>query len=97
MFFVEDRIIKDDVASGIESDVVAKGLPDLAGRKATNFEEVLHIVMCDTIEVISQIGGGVINLTAQQKLSIQVCSDFQAIFDSIYHFCVSPKLITYSQ
>jgi hypothetical protein len=52
MLFVEHRIVKENVAIGIELELMANLLPDLAGGYPTSFEKVLYVIVGDTLEVI---------------------------------------------
>ncbi len=65
MFFVEHCVVKQNIALAIKLDLMANLLPDLSGCKAAGFEEVLHVIVCYTLQVVSQIGGGIVNLAAE--------------------------------
>jgi hypothetical protein len=81
MFFVEYCVIKQHVALGAELNLMAHLLPEPTRGKPACLEEVLDVVVGESLKVLSQVRACVVDLTAEQELAVKLGGDFQdAVF-----------------
>src|SRR4051812_6840679 len=64
------RIIKEQVPLGTGNKSMPDGFPHIPRTDSSMSQKILNIIMVERVQVICQISTGIIDLTAQHKLTI---------------------------